>query len=110
MLGLGMSVGTPPGGITADVVAVSSFDELARLGREKVQGKIVVYNEPYTGYGPTRMYRSSGPSRAAALGAVAALVRSVTPLAIASPAYRRDELRRQPAQDPGRRRALRKMP
>ena len=85
MLGLGMSVGTPPGGITADVVAVSSFIELARLGREKVQGKIVVYNEPYTGYGPTRLYRSSGPSRAAALGAVAALVRSVTPLAIQIP-------------------------
>src|ERR1039458_454568 len=50
MLGLGMSIGTPPGGITAEVVAVASFDELARLGREKVQGKIVVYNEPYTGY------------------------------------------------------------
>src|SRR5271157_4177313 len=85
MLGLGMSVGTPPGGITADVVAVASFDELAKLGREKVQGKIVVYNEPYTGYGPTRMYRSSGPSRAAALGAVAALVRSATPLAMQTP-------------------------
>jgi hypothetical protein len=85
MLGLGMSVGTPPGGITADVVAVSSFDELARLGREKVQGKIVVYNEPYTGYGPTRVYRSSGASHAAALGAVAALVRSATPLAMQAP-------------------------
>ena len=85
MLGLGMSVGTPPGGITADVVAVSSFDELASLGREKVQGKIVVYNEPFTGYGPTRVYRSSGPSRAAALGAVAVLVRSATPLAMQAP-------------------------
>jgi Zn-dependent M28 family amino/carboxypeptidase len=85
MLGLGMSVGTPPGGITAGVVAVSDFAELARLGREKIQGKIVVYNEAYTGYGPTRMYRSSGPSRAAALGAVAALVRSATPLAMQIP-------------------------
>src|SRR5215471_16172572 len=34
MLGLGMSIGTPPGGITADVVAVSSFDELAKLDKE----------------------------------------------------------------------------
>jgi hypothetical protein len=85
MLGLGMSVGTPPGGITAEAVAVSSFDDLARLGREKIQGKIVVYNEEFRGYGPTRIYRSSGPSRAAALGAVAVLVRSATPLAMQIP-------------------------
>src|ERR1022692_3843912 len=39
MLGLGMSIGTPPGGITAEAVAVSSFDDLAKLGRDKVQGK-----------------------------------------------------------------------
>jgi hypothetical protein len=80
MLGLGMSVGTPPGGITAEVVAVSSFDELARLGREKVQGRIVLYNQEYRGYGLGRPYRSTGPSKAAALGAVATLVRSVTGL------------------------------
>ena len=85
MLGLGMSVGTPPGGITADVVAVSDFNDLARLGREKIEGKIVVYNEEYRGYGPTRVYRSSGASRAAAYGAVAALVRSATPLAMQIP-------------------------
>jgi carboxypeptidase Q len=85
MLGLGMSIGTPPGGITADVVAVSSFDELAKLGRDKVQGKIVVYNEPYTGYGPTRVYRSTGASRAAAFGAAAVLVRSATGLAMQIP-------------------------
>jgi Zn-dependent M28 family amino/carboxypeptidase len=85
MLGLGMSIGTPPGGITADAVAVSSFDELAKLGKEKIQGKIVVYNEPYNGYGSTRVYRSSGPSRAAEFGAVAALVRSATGLAMQIP-------------------------
>jgi Zn-dependent M28 family amino/carboxypeptidase len=85
MLGLGMSVATPPDGITADVVAVSSFDELARLGREKVEGRIVLYNQEYRGYGQSRLYRSTGASRAAALGAVAALVRSVTPLAMQAP-------------------------
>src|ERR1700704_3817599 len=42
MLGLGSSIGTPSGGITADVVSVTAFDELAKLGREKIQGKIVV--------------------------------------------------------------------
>ena len=85
MLGLGMSIGTPPEGITADVIAVSSFDELTRLGRERVQGKIVLYNQPYEGYGSTVAYRGSGASRAAALGAVAALVRAVTPLAMQEP-------------------------
>jgi hypothetical protein len=85
MLGLGMSVGTPPGGITAEVIAVSDFDELSSLGRDRVRGKIVLYNEEYRGYGPTRVYRSAGASRAAALGAVAALVRSVTPLAVQLP-------------------------
>ena len=85
MLGLGMSIGTPPGGITADVVAVSDFNELEKLGREKVQGKIVLYNEVYRGYGPTVIYRRNGASRAAALGAVAVLVRSVTPLAMQIP-------------------------
>src|SRR6266702_2720478 len=69
MLGLGMSIGTAPGGITADVVAVTSFEELAKLGRANIQGKIVLYNEPYLGYGPTRVYRSTGAARAAEFGA-----------------------------------------
>jgi len=85
MLGLGMSVATPPGGISAEVVVVSNFEELAVLGRDGVQGKIVLYNEAYRGYGETVPYRTAGPSRAAALGAVAALVRSVTPLALQIP-------------------------
>jgi len=85
MLGLGMSVGTPPGGITADTVVVSNFDELAKLGRDKVQGKIVVYNYVFTNYGSARSYRSNGASRAAAQGAVAVLVRSATPLAVQLP-------------------------
>ncbi|HTS75884.1 MAG TPA: M20/M25/M40 family metallo-hydrolase [Bryobacteraceae bacterium] len=85
MLGLGMSVGTPPGGIAGDVVVVSDFDELNRLGRAGVQGKIVLFNERFRGYPQTSPYRVDGPSRAAALGAVAALVRSVTPLPMEIP-------------------------
>jgi hypothetical protein len=85
ILGLGMSVGTPSGGITGDVVVVSDFDELAKLGRSGVQGKIVLYNQVYRGYGQTSIYRTAGPSRAAALGAIAVLVRSVTPLAMQIP-------------------------
>jgi len=85
MLGLGMSVATPAGGITADVVVVPDFNELVKLGRDGVKGKIVLYNAPYKGYGQTVVYRSTGPSRAAAMGAVAVLVRSVTPLAMQTP-------------------------
>ncbi len=85
MLGLGMSVATPAGGITGDVVVVSDFEELTKLGRAGVTGKIVLFNEIYKGYGQTSIYRTAGPSRAAALGAIAVLVRSVTPLAMQIP-------------------------
>ena len=85
MLGLGMSVATPPGGITAEVVVANTFEELGNLGADKVRGKIVLFNEVYQGYGASSSYRFSGPSQAAALGAVAALVRSVTPLAMQVP-------------------------
>jgi Peptidase family M28 len=85
MLGLGLSVGTPKEGITADVVAVSSFDQLTALGRDKVAGKIVLFNPAWEGYGQTVIYRSSGASRAAELGAVAALVRSMTGSSLQTP-------------------------
>ncbi|WP_263382277.1 M20/M25/M40 family metallo-hydrolase [Granulicella arctica] len=85
MLGLGMSVGTEVGGITAEVVVVSNFEALAKLGRKGVEGKIVLYDAPYEGYGKTVMYRAAGASQAAALGAVGMLVRSITPLAMQTP-------------------------
>lgn len=85
LLGLGMSVGTPAGGITAEVVIVSSLDELTRLDRSKVEGRIVVFNAVYETYGKTVAVRTTGPSRAAALGAIGALVRSITPLAVQLP-------------------------
>lgn len=94
MLGLGGSVGTPPEGITAEVTVVSSFDELAALEGSKVRGRIVVYNQPFQGYGQTVMYRSSGASRAAQKGAVAVLVRSITGRSLRTPhtgALRYDE-------------------
>jgi Peptidase family M28 len=85
ILGLGGSVATPKKGITAEVVPVSSFEELARKGRSGVRGKIVLFNVPYESYARTVVYRTAGPSRAARLGAVAALVRSITPISIQSP-------------------------
>jgi len=78
MLGLGGSVGTPPGGITAEVLVVSGFDEL-RERADEARGKIVVYDVPFTTYGQTVRYRTDGAVAAARAGAVASLIRSVTP-------------------------------
>ena len=85
---LGGSSSTPVDGLTADVLVVSNFDELKALGRERVSGKIVLFNEPFdkqkseaglafAAYGEAVRYRGAGPKAAADLGAVAALVRSV---------------------------------
>lgn len=84
LLGLGGSIATPKEGITADVVPVGSFEELEKLGADRVKGKIVLYNVPFAGYGRTVRYRVEGASRAARLGAVAALVRSITPVSLQS--------------------------
>jgi carboxypeptidase Q len=85
---LGGSTSTPADGITTDVVVVNNFDELKALGRDKVAGKIVLFNEifdkqkaaagmAFISYGEAVRYRAAGPKAAADLGAAAALVRSV---------------------------------
>jgi carboxypeptidase Q len=85
---LGGSSPTPPDGLTAEVVTVNTFEELTALGREKVEGKIVLFNElfdkqkaaaglAFAAYGEAVRYRGAGPKAAADLGAIAALVRSV---------------------------------
>jgi carboxypeptidase Q len=84
ILGLGGSVGTPKGGLTAEVVVVGSFDELEKLG-STVKGKIVLFDVPYAGYGHTVVYRHDGASKAAKAGATAALVRSVGPVSLDTP-------------------------
>jgi carboxypeptidase Q len=84
MLGLGGSVGTPPAGITAPVLAVSSFDELTRRAAE-ARGKIVLFDVPFTTYGETVRYRVAGAVAAARVGAVAALIRSIATFSLQSP-------------------------
>jgi len=84
MLGLGNSVGTTPAGIEADIIVVRNFAELQSRASE-VKGRIVLYNVPFTNYGETVQYRADGPSRAATLGAVAVLVRSVGPPGLRTP-------------------------
>jgi carboxypeptidase Q len=79
---IGMSDPTPPGGITAPVVEVASFDELHALG-DKVRGKMVLYNKPFgphadgSGYGSAAGLRYRGAVEAAKQGAVAMLIRSL---------------------------------
>jgi carboxypeptidase Q len=85
---LGGSVGTPKDGLTAEVVVVNTFDELKALGRQRVAGKIVLFNPKFDqrladngfagpAYGQAVIYRGQGATEAGRLGAVAALVRSV---------------------------------
>lgn len=85
MLGLGGSAATPEGGITAEVIPVTDFAALQELPREVVEGRIVLFNPPWEGYGNTVRYRSDGASAAARKGAVAALVRSVGPTSLQTP-------------------------
>jgi carboxypeptidase Q len=67
---------------------VRDFEELKSLGKEKIEGRIVVFNHAFDkrmaaqgrggeAYGEAVVYRSDAPSAAARLGAVAALIRSV---------------------------------
>ncbi|XP_074209232.1 carboxypeptidase Q isoform X2 [Camelus bactrianus] len=84
ILGLGSSIGTPPEGITAEVLVVTSFNELQRRAPE-ARGKIVVYNQPYTNYSRTVQYRVQGAVEAAKVGALASLIRSVASFSIYSP-------------------------
>jgi membrane protease YdiL (CAAX protease family) len=84
MLGLGNSVGTPATGVEADVLVVNDFNALTARAAD-AKGKIVLFNARFTNYGETVAYRGNGPSRAAAVGAVAALVRSVGPIGLRTP-------------------------
>jgi len=85
---LGGSTPTAADGLTAEVVVVNNFDQLKDLGRQKVAGKIVLFNVAFDrqkaasgfageAYGEAVTYRGSGAKAAAELGAVASLVRSV---------------------------------
>ncbi len=102
---LGGSIATPASGITAEVVEVTSYEELEKLGREKVRGKIVFYNKAmdmalvekgrsFEAYSQAVVFRGGGASRAAEFGAVAAVIRSVSSASLRSPhtgAMRYDE-------------------
>ncbi len=85
VLALGNSLGSGGETLAGEVVVVSSWDELDALGTEGVSGKFVLYDVPFTTYGATVQFRGSGASRGAALGAIGAFVRSVTPVSLGTP-------------------------
>src|ERR1044071_3405461 len=82
---LGGSVATPAGGLEGDVVMVSSMSALNALSNAEVQGKIVFINQiterskTISGYNAAVGARQSGASTAAGKGAIASIVRSITP-------------------------------
>jgi carboxypeptidase Q len=84
ILGLGDSVATPADGVQAEVLTVHTFEELDTRSAQ-ARGKIVFFNAPFTNYGETVRFRSAGPSRAARLGAVGVLVRSIGPDGLRTP-------------------------
>ena len=83
---LGSSIGTGEKGIRAKVVEVRSKDELAKLGKEKLGGKIIFFNQAMdpklintmVAYGGTSHQRAAAAVRAAPYGAVGAVVRSLS--------------------------------
>ncbi|MCC6370472.1 MAG: M20/M25/M40 family metallo-hydrolase [Bacteroidia bacterium] len=86
---MGSSVGTGAKGIKARVIEVSSFEELEKLGENKIKGNIVFYNVSFdqtkiktgSAYGEAVKYRSRGASHAAKYGAIGSVVRSMTSVA-----------------------------
>ena len=93
---LGGSVATPASGITADVIEVTSYEQLEKLGRGLIAGKIVFYNaamdmslvesgRAFEAYSKAVIFRGVGASRAAEYGAVASVIRSVASASLRTP-------------------------
>src|SRR5262249_10118122 len=84
----GLGIATPSAGITAEVLVVNSFAQLSALPRERLAGKIVLFNKhfdrtmaesgfAFSAYEHVVEFRNDGRAAAAKVGAAAVLVRSV---------------------------------
>ncbi|ELT96982.1 hypothetical protein CAPTEDRAFT_217179 [Capitella teleta] len=88
ILALGSSVGTQNetgGTLEAEIIVVTSFEELESMNDADVLGKIVVFNQGWDGYGHGKPYRDLGASAAAKKGAAAALIQSVADFTLYTP-------------------------
>ncbi|SHG17339.1 M20/M25/M40 family metallo-hydrolase [Flagellimonas flava] len=83
---LGGSVATPDVGIKANIVEVQGIEDLEKVGRENIEGKIVFYNRPmdpklistFASYSGCVDQRYAGAAEAGKFGALGVIVRSVT--------------------------------
>ena len=82
---LGGSIATPSVGIRANVLEVKKIEDLARLGKDQIEGKIVFFNRSmdpnfintFDAYSDAVNQRYNGAAEAAKYGAVAVIVRSL---------------------------------
>ena len=82
---LGGSVATPSVGIKANVIEVFDFDQLKKLGKDKIDGKIVFFNRPmqsnlintFQAYGEAVNQRTNGALEAVKYGAIGVIIRSL---------------------------------
>ena len=80
---LGRSVSTPSGGVTAQAVHFSTFEDLEAATASEVDGKIVFISNRMerkidgSGYGPANVARSRGHEAVARKGGLALLIRSI---------------------------------
>jgi carboxypeptidase Q len=81
VLGLGGSTSTAPAGLEAEVMVVTSMEQLEKRSGE-AKGRIVLFDVPYTNYGETVVYRANGARIAAQHGAAGMLLRSVGPMGL----------------------------
>lgn len=79
ILALGTSVRTPANGIEAEVLVVKNKEDLDKKA-DQAKGKIVLFNRPFTNYSETVQYRINGANWASKYGALASLIRSVSPI------------------------------
>lgn len=83
---LGESIATPTDGISAEVVEIKNMDQLKKLGKKMLAGKIVFFNKEmdnqyyntFEAYGDAVGQRFHGASEAAKYGAVGVIVRSLS--------------------------------
>ena len=82
---IGGSVATTSNGVKANIIEVQGIEQLADIGKDRIQGKIVFFNKPmdatqistFTAYSNCVDQRYAGALEASAYGAVGVIVRSM---------------------------------